>query len=94
MPCLIVLLLLGLPRLTLFLIWIFSPTHWIGRAFEAHGNLIPFLGFLFLPFTTLAYAWSINTYGAVQGLGLAAVVIALLLDLGLIGASRRRRPAA
>ena len=91
MPCLIVLLLLGLPRVVLGLVWLFSTTNYIGRAFEGYGNIVPFLGFLFLPFTTLAYAWAKNSFGAVQGLGLAAVVIAILLDLGLLGASRRRR---
>ena len=90
MPCLIILLLLGLPRLVLALVWLFSSTHYIGRAFEGHANILPFLGFCFLPFTTLAYAWAINTYGVVQGAGLAAVVLAILLDLGLLGASRRK----
>ena len=91
MPCLIILLLLGLPRLVLFLLFLFggpAPSY-LGRAFET--PFWPFMGFLFLPFTTLAYAWSRNTYGAVTGLGLAAVVIGILLDLGLLGASRRRR---
>jgi hypothetical protein len=90
MPCLIVLLLLGLPRVVLMLMWLFSSPY-LSRAFAGHANIVPFLGFLFLPFTTLAYTWSQNTYGAVQGLGLAAIVVGLLLDLGLIGASRRRR---
>lgn len=90
MPCLIVLLLLGLPRVVLFALWILGNGY-IGRAFASGNNVVPFLGFLFLPFTTLAYVWSTNTYGAVQGLGMAAVVVALLLDLGLLGASRRKR---
>jgi hypothetical protein len=90
MPCIILLLLLGLPRLALFATWLF--TDYIYRAFGA-PILLPLLGFLFAPLTTLAWAWARNTYGAVEGLGLAAVVLAALLDFGLIGASRRRRAA-
>jgi hypothetical protein len=94
MPCLILLLLLGLPRLTLACLFLFGGADYLSRAFAGHYNVVPFLGFLFLPYTTLAYAWSKNTYGAVTGFGLAAVVIAILLDLGLLGASRRRRAPA
>ncbi len=90
MPCVIVLLLLGLPRVALLVTWLFSD--YIYRAFGA-PILMPLLGFLFAPLTTLAWAWAKNTFGAVEGLGLAAVIVAALLDFGLIGASRRRRAA-
>jgi hypothetical protein len=56
--------------------------------------LWPLLGFFFMPLTTLAYAWAINSGGSVQGLYLVVVVLAVLMDLGLLGsgeASRRRR---
>jgi hypothetical protein len=90
MPCVILLLLLGLPRLALLVTWLFSD--YIYRAFGA-PIFIPVIGFIFAPLTTLAWAWARNTYGAVQGLGLAAVIVAALLDFGLIGFSRRRRAA-
>jgi len=90
MPCVILLLLLGLPRLAMLVTWLFSD--YLARAYGG-ALLLPLLGFIFAPLTTLAWAWARNTYGAVQGLGLAAVVVAALLDLGLIGASRRRRAA-
>jgi hypothetical protein len=90
MPCIILLLLLGLPRLALFATWLF--TDYITRAFGG-PILLPLLGFLFAPLTTLAWAWAKNTYGTVEGLGLAAVILAALLDFGLIGASRRKRAA-
>lgn len=78
------------PRLVLFLIWLFST--YLQRAYET--TIWPVLGFLFLPLTTLAYAWSVNTYGSVKELGLVVVVLAVLFDLGLIGgggAAGRRR---
>lgn len=88
MPCVVILLLLGLPRVALLVTWLFSD--YIGRAFGG-PILMPLLGFLFAPLTTLAWAWAKNTYGAVEGLGLAAVILAALLDFGLIGASRRKK---
>ena len=56
-----------------------------------HGLLWPFLGFLFLPLTTIAYAWALNGYGSVEGLRLVVVVLAVLMDLGIIGGAGRRR---
>ena len=88
MPCVIVLVLLGLPRVAVLCVWLFS--HYFAPPVFAY-NILPFLGFLFAPLTTLTYAWARNTYGSVQGVGLAVVVVAVLFDLGLIGAARRRR---
>ena len=87
MPCIVILLLLGLPRLALFLLFIGST--YLNRAFSS--NLWPLLGFLFMPLTTLAYAFSMNTWGEIKGLGTVLVILAVLLDLGLLGASRRKR---
>jgi hypothetical protein len=69
------------PRLVLFFIFLFS--NYLGRAYET--NFWPFLGFLFMPLTTLAYAWSIHSNGSVSGIYLVVVVIAVLVDLGLTG---------
>lgn len=90
MPCIIILLVLGLPRVALLLTWMFST--YIDRAYADH-TIWAFLGLIFAPLTTLTWAWARNTYGAVEGIGLAAVIVAALLDFGLIGASRRRRAA-
>jgi hypothetical protein len=89
MPCLIGCLALSAPRFAIVLVVLFSD--YIGRAFTT--GLWPFLGFLFMPVTTLAYAWAINSRGSVTGVALAVVVLAALIDLGMIGgsASRRRR---
>ena len=92
MPCLIGCLALSAPRFAIVLVVLFSD--YIGRAFTT--GLWPFLGFLFMPLTTLAYAWAINSRGSVTGVPLAVVVLAALIDLGMIGgsASRRRRARA
>lgn len=92
MPCLLLLLALFLPRVTIFLIWLLGNGYF-GRAY--HTVLWPFLGFLFMPLTTLAYALAMNSNGgSVSGGYLVLVVVAVLMDLGIIGsggASRRRR---
>jgi hypothetical protein len=89
MPLVVGCLALLTPRFAIVLVVLFSD--YLGRAYE---NLLwPFLGFLFMPLTTLAYAWAINSRGSVEGVQLVVVVIAVLMDLGLIGgsaASRRR----
>jgi hypothetical protein len=89
MPCcaLLVILFLG-PRVALVLIALFSS--YLGRAFG--GNiLLPLVGWLFLPWTTLAYAWAINSSGAVAGFQAIVVVVALLVDLGVVGGGAAKR---
>jgi hypothetical protein len=89
MPLLVGCLALAAPRFAIVLVVLFSG--YIGRAYET--TVWPFLGFLFMPLTTLAYAWAINSHGSVDGMYLVVVVIAALMDLGVIGgsASRQRR---
>lgn len=84
MPCLLALLTLSAPRVVIVLLVLFGD--YIGRAFE--GVIIPFLGFLFLPTTTLAYAFSINENGAIEGIYLIVVIVGVVLDLGLLGSGR------
>jgi hypothetical protein len=78
------------PRFAIVLVVIFSD--YLGRAYETF--LWPLVGFLFMPLTTLAYAWAINSRGSVEGLHLVIVVIAILMDLGLIGGSAASRKRA
>lgn len=85
MPCLLALLTLATPRVVIVLLVIFSD--YIGQAFGS--VIIPFLGFLFLPTTTLAYAFSINENGSVEGIYLLVVIVAVVLDLGLVGGGGR-----
>ena len=92
MPCLVVILALLMPRVVLFCVWLFSGYQ--GRAY--HTMLWPLLGFFFMPLTTLAYAFAINSNGSVSGFYLVLVLLAAIIDLGLIGhgeTSRRRRGA-
>lgn len=83
------LLILGIafPRAVLLLL--FFLTNFLSRAY--HGILIPLLGFLFLPLTTLVYAWIVNSGGSAQGVYLVAIIICIMVDLGLIGHTARSR---
>ena len=54
-------------------------------------TLWPLLGFLFLPVTTICYAWVINSHGAVDGLYTVAITLAVLFDLGILSSARRSR---
>lgn len=90
MPCLIGCLALFTPRLVIILLALFSD--YLSKPFDTW--VWPVLGFLFLPLTTLAYAWAWHYGdGQVSGIGMVVVVLAILVDVGLIGtgeSSRRR----
>jgi hypothetical protein len=90
MPCLVVILVLAFPRIVLALLFFFST--YLERAY--HGLLIPLLGFIFLPLTTLAYAWMLNTHQDIVGINALILIIAVIIDLGGLGGGewhRRRR---
>lgn len=87
MPCLVGCLAMAMPRFAIVLVVVFSD--YIGRAYQT--TLWPLVGFLFMPLTTLAYAWAINSRGSVAGFQLVVVVLAVLIDLGLVGGSASRR---
>src|SRR4026208_1150081 len=87
MPSLVGWLALSAPRFAIILVALFS--NFLGRAYES--AFWPFVGFLLMPLTTLAYAWAINSRGSVDGLQLVVVVIAVLIDLGLVGGSASGR---
>jgi CDP-diglyceride synthetase len=89
MGCLLVLIAAISPRLALVLVWIF--TNLVDRAFE--GFLLPLLGLIFLPFTTLIYVLAYRPAVGVSGWGWFFVFLGLLVDLGSYGGgaySRRR----
>jgi hypothetical protein len=78
MPCLVALLAIFFPRLVIVLLVIFSD--WLGAAYET--LLWPLAGFIFVPFTTLAYALAINQEGEVSGIYLLVLIVAVLMDIG------------
>lgn len=85
MPCLFGCLALIAPRLVIVLLVVFG--NYIG---SAYNTLIwPLLGFFFMPTTTLAYAWAINSRGSLAGIHLVVFVLAVLIDLGIIGGNAR-----
>jgi hypothetical protein len=75
------------PRVTLFVLWLF--TDYLSRAFDTF--LLPFLGFLVLPWTTLAYAFAQNSFGGLHDLGLLIVILGVLADVGVLGGGSRAR---
>jgi hypothetical protein len=90
MPCLLVLVILAFPRVVLVLMWLFS--NYLQRAYD--NILIPLLGFIFLPITTIVYAWMVNSHMALQGTNLLFLIVAVLIDAGGLGGGewhRRRR---
>jgi hypothetical protein len=90
MPCLLVILMLSFPRVVLVVMWLMSTI--LQRAY--HGMLIPILGFVFLPITTIAYAWMVTHGMPLEGINVFILVVAVLLDAGSHGGagySRARR---
>ncbi len=91
MPCLFTLVILMFPRVILVLMWLFS--NYLDRAY--HGLIVPLLGFIFLPITTIVYAWMVNSGLPIAGFNLVILIIAVLLDAGSHGSGagyyRRRR---
>src|SRR5258706_1426897 len=87
MPCLLLILFLAFPRIALALLFLFS--NYLQRAY--HGLILPLLGFVFLPLTTLAYAWMVNTGQPVESINLLILVVAILIDVAGIGGGEYNR---
>jgi hypothetical protein len=56
-PCLLLFVILLFPCVALVLMWVSST--YLRPAFHG-GLMLPVLGFVFLPVTTIVYAWEIN----------------------------------
>jgi hypothetical protein len=67
--------------------WLFS--NYLGRAFH-HTLLVPVLGFIFLPLTTIVYAWEVNSHMPIEGINVLWLVIAVVIDLGGLGGGAHR----
>ena len=86
-PCLLLIVFLAFPRIALVLLFLFS--NYLQRAY--HGIVLLVLGFLFLPLTTLVYAWLINTRHPIAGVNLLILIIAVVIDVGGLGGGERHR---
>jgi hypothetical protein len=75
--CLFALLSMGLTRLALLFVWLF--TDYVQTAFD--GWVVPLLGLIFLPFTTLAYALVWSPVG-LHGIDFVWLALAFLIDMG------------
>lgn len=86
-------LLPGFSRIMLLMYWISRPAM-MNLAFDTF--ILPCLGFMFLPFTTLMYVWLIQGAGGIQGLDWLWLGLAALLDFvsvaGAAAANRNRLP--
>ena len=81
-------------RIMLLMVWIARPAM-MNATFSTF--IIPCLGFLFLPFTTLMYVFLMQGVGTIQGLDWLWLFLAVILDIASIGgagaANRNRIPA-
>jgi len=94
MCCLLSALVVIGARGVLFLVWLFQPVRW-NAAFDGFSILVPLLGFLFLPWTTLMYV--LVAPGGLVGLDFLWMGLAVLADIASYAGSgvygRRRHPA-
>ncbi len=72
------------PRLALLFVWLFTPL--VSRAFH-FTFILPLLGIIFLPFTTLMYVLAYNPLVGVTGWGWFWVILGFLLDLSSYSSS-------
>jgi hypothetical protein len=88
MPCLVGCLALFFPRIAIVIVWLASD--YLEDAYQT--ATWPILGFLFMPLTTLAYAWAWHEGGGtISGLGTVAIVLAVLVDCGILGGGASRK---
>jgi hypothetical protein len=76
--CLFVVLALLVPRVAMVVVFFF--TDWFGRTFDTW--LLPLLGFIFLPYTTLAYMGAMLNAGGITLGWLVIIILAVLADVG------------
>jgi hypothetical protein len=87
MPCLLLVVILAFPRVVLALMFLLS--NYLERAYD--HLIVPVLGFVFLPITTIFYAWLVNTGRPIHGINLVFLIVAVLIDAGGLERGERRR---
>jgi hypothetical protein len=85
MGCVLTLLALAVPRVVM--VFILLLTDWFARAYDT--VLIPLLGFIFMPYTTLAYMAAMLNAGRLSGGWLVLVIVAAVVDIGHWGGGHR-----
>lgn len=91
MPFAVGCLALIFPRVALLLVWLLGGDY-LSRAYET--LVWPALGFLFLPLTTLTFAFAYNSVGGpgvVTPLGWLLTGLAVLCDLGILSSGRKSK---
>ena len=89
MGCGLISALLGLPRIGFVAVWFLQPGY-ITKGLEGN-TLFALLGFLFLPLTTMAFAYAMNSMGVsgeMTNTGWAITAVGFAFDVGLVA----RRP--
>jgi len=74
------------PRVAIVAWWLLDPARW---ALAFSSALLPILGFILLPWTTLVYVWVAP--GGIDTLGLIFLVLAVIVDIGAYGGGYRSR---
>jgi hypothetical protein len=87
MGCLLAIFAGFFPRIALVCLWVF--TNDVDRAYDSF--IVPLLGLIFLPLTTLVYALAWSPVGGVEGIEWLWVALALVLDLSAYGGGARAR---
>jgi hypothetical protein len=78
--CVLLSLLLFGPRGAILIWWLFWPARW-ELAFDSF--IVPFIGWLFLPFTTMVYV--LVAPGGVEGFDYLWLTISVFLDIASYG---------
>jgi hypothetical protein len=87
MACLFAVLVIAFPRVAIVLLYLF--TNFFSHVYNS--VLIPLLGFIFLPLTLITYTFLLNAHIPMGLSSLVALLVAVVLDLGLVGGAARRR---
>ena len=86
MGCVLAVIALLVPRV--LMVFIYLLTDWFSRAYET--VIWPLLGFIFMPYATLAYmAAMLNNNHSLSGWWLALFIAAIVVDAGHWGGSGR-----
>jgi hypothetical protein len=92
MPCLLALMAAFFPRVAFVLVWLARPA--LVTAAFGSSFLLPLLGVIFLPFTSLFYIFLYHPGVGLVGWGWFWIVIGVLLDLShWFGSYTQRRYA-